>query len=206
LVAGGGYRVLFVNFRDYIWVMEAPAGEASREVIKKIKETLPGKPIKYIAVTHFHSDHSSGIRSYVVEGATVVTTKGNRNHFEELAKNSFTISPDALSMNPQLPKMEFVENKKRVFTDGITTIELYDIGPSPHADELLVAYLPKEKILVEADVFDFPFDGRTASNIHFGKWIEEKGLDVEKIIPVHGTITTMENFRAALTALEQRKK
>jgi len=191
-VTVSGYRVLFINFKDYIWVMEAPVGDAaSQEAISKIKETIPNKPIKYLAVTHHHADHTAGARTFIAEGSTLVTTKGNRSYFEQMAKSRFTISPDALTLNPQPLKIEFVENAKRIFTDGVTTVELYDIGPSPHAEEILIAYLPKEKILFEADAFDEPMDDRFVSTVHLAKWIDQKSLAVEQLVPVHGIITTM---------------
>ncbi len=84
--------------------------------------------------------------------------------------------------------MEFVENDKKVFTDGVTTVELYDIGPSPHAEEILIAYLPKEKTLFEADLFDEPMDDRFVSTVHLAKWIDQKSLVVEQIVPVHGEL------------------
>ena len=50
--------------------------------------------------------------------------------------------------------IETVENKKRVFQDNKHVLELYDIGPNPHANEILIAYLPKEKILFQADMLN----------------------------------------------------
>jgi hypothetical protein len=192
----GSYKVLFVNFKDYIWIMEAPINDfISKDVIFKIKEMLPGKPIKYLAVTHHHIDHSGGTRTFVSEGATLVTTKGNRNFFEQMMKSNFTISPDTFSLNPKPLKMEFVENSKRTFTDGETTVELYDIGAGPHAEEMLVAYLPKEKILYQADLFDDISGLRSQTTVQLAKWIESKKLLVETIVSVHGTVTKFENFQ-----------
>ena len=127
-----GYKVLFIDFKDHIWALEAPVGDASaRMIIQQIKETIPNKPIKYIALTHFHDDHASGARTFIAEGATLLTTKGNRGHFEQLMKGKFSIAPDLLTTNPQPLKLEFIENGKRVITDGTTTVELYEIGPQP---------------------------------------------------------------------------
>ena len=201
-------KVLFIDLKDYIWVMEAPGvGADSRQVIDKIKETIPGKPIKYLAVTHHHSDHAGGVRTYIADGVTVVTTRGNRRYFERVAKSQFTIAPDDLMLKPQPLKIEFVENGKRVFTDGTQTVELYNFGPNPHAEEMLVAYLPKERILFEADVLDRPLNGdypiAEESAVYLAAWIKRNNLAVEKIIPVHGTITTMTEL---LTAVAEREK
>ena len=205
-IRAGGYKVLAVNLRDYIFVMEAPTGDAaSKDVIAKIKETIPGKPIKYLAVTHHHLDHSGGARTYVAEGATLITTKGNRNYFEQMVKSQFTIAPDTLAHNRQALKMEFIEKGKRVFTDGTTTVEIYDIGASPHTEEMLVAYLPKEKILYEADLFDDLAGLRSKTTAQLAKWIESRKLAVETIVPVHGRVTTFEELKKDIAERQTKK-
>lgn len=209
-VLAGGYNVLFVNFKDYIFVMEAPGGDAvSRDAIAKIKETIPGKPIKYIAVTHFHDDHAGGVRTYIAEGATLVVAPGEKNFFEKVAKSKFTINPDTLARNPQPPKIETVEKGKRVFTDGAMTVELLDIGSGPHTDEMLVAYLPNEKILYQGDLLNNPLNGDAPiandTSAHFAKWIESKKLAVERIVPVHGTPQTPDNLRKAVAEMPTTK-
>ena len=42
------------------------------EIIKWIKQNIPGKPITHIIPTHHHNDHGAGIRPYVAEGAALV--------------------------------------------------------------------------------------------------------------------------------------
>lgn len=75
-VNAGGYNVLFAAFKDYIFVMEAPGNDnVSRQAIEQIKKTFPGKPIRYVAVTHHHDDHAGGIRTYIAEGATVIAPR-----------------------------------------------------------------------------------------------------------------------------------
>ena len=52
--------------------------ERSLAVIAKVKETDPGKPIRSLVNTHVHFDHSGGLRTYVDEGATIVTHEANQ--------------------------------------------------------------------------------------------------------------------------------
>jgi glyoxylase-like metal-dependent hydrolase (beta-lactamase superfamily II) len=202
--AANGYNVMFVAMNDHVLVVEAPLNDAtSKKVMAKIKETVPDKPIKYIVTTHFHDDHSGGIRTYMGEGATVVTTPGNKAYFEKVAKAVRTIAPDALTLKPRQPVIETVENMKRVFTDSNHTVELYDIGPGPHTKEMLVVYLPKEKILFEGDMLGLPPDSTlvTAANEtteHFAERIQALGLTPEKIASVHGRTATMAELRASL--------
>jgi hypothetical protein len=160
-LAGGTHNVLFIAFNDHILVLEAPEqilyGSNSVQALAKIKETVPGKPIKYLVLTHHHSDHAGGFREYVAEGATIVTTAGNKNWIEKATAVQSSLLP-RLSLQNKL-KIEVVENKKRVFQDDKHVVELYDIGPNPHAKEILVVYLPKEKILFQADMLNAAANG-----------------------------------------------
>jgi glyoxylase-like metal-dependent hydrolase (beta-lactamase superfamily II) len=210
-VLAGGYNVMFVGFKDFVFVMETPGNDGvSNRAIEAIKRTLPGKPIKYVSVTHHHDDHAGGLRRYIAEGATVIAAPGERAFFDKVAKSKFTIDPDALTRDPQPLKIEVIEGGKRVLTDGSTTVEILDIGSGPHTEEMLVAYLPNEKILFQGDLINRPANGdypiANDTSAHFLGWVESSKLAVDKIIPVHGTVTTMEELRKAVADMASAKK
>jgi glyoxylase-like metal-dependent hydrolase (beta-lactamase superfamily II) len=199
---GGTHNVMFVAFNDYILVIEAPEqiiyGNNSVQALAKIKETVPGKPIKYLVLTHHHTDHSGGFREYVAEGATIVTTSGNKSLLEKVASNESSLLPTLKSKIV----IETVENKKRVFEDDKHRVELYDIGPNPHANEILMAYLPKEKILFQADMLNAAPNGSIPIaqdvTISFNEKLQQLGLNVEKIYGVHGRPATPEELKASI--------
>src|SRR5262249_17527695 len=143
-------------------------------------------------------------RSYIAEGVTVVTTPSNQRYFEKMAAGTFTINRDDQSAKQRKPIFEFVENKKRIFTDGTQTVEIIDIGPSPHAKEMLIAYLPKAKLVFQGDLVNLPASGKyqpttiNDSTRHFFKSIQKLGLDVDRIAAVHGPATSMEDLRKAM--------
>jgi glyoxylase-like metal-dependent hydrolase (beta-lactamase superfamily II) len=200
---GGGYSSLVVAFNDYVLVVEAPLGDAvAKNLLQKIRETIPGKPIRYVANTHHHSDHAGGIRTFMAEGITVVTTPGNVAYFEKTAQRTFTLPPDSLQLSPQKPKFETIAGGKRVFSDGQHTVELIDIGPNPHANELLVAWLPKERILFEGDMFFKNPDNSTApaiaATVQFAGAIEKLGLRPATFAGVHQRVYSMQDLQAAL--------
>lgn len=210
-VNAGGYNVLAVGFKDHVFVMEAPGGDQiSRQAIEQIKKLFPDKPIRYIAVTHHHDDHAGGLRTYIAEGATVIAAPGEKTFFERIAKSKFTIEPDPLALNPKELKIETIQDGRRVLSDGTTTVELLDIGAGPHTEEMLVAYLPNEKMVFQGDLLNRPANGdypiANDTTVHFAKWLETKKLPVEKIIPVHGTITTIEELKQAVRNKETAKK
>jgi len=208
-LAGGTHNIMFVAFNDYILVIEAPEqifyGSNSIQALAKIKETVPGKPIKYLVLTHHHSDHAGGFREYVAEGSTLVTAPGNKSFLEQVAKLESSMLPKtAWSKRPMT--IETVENKKRVFEDDKHRLELYDIGPNPHAKEMLVAYLPKQKILFQADMFNANPNGSIPIaqdiTLSFSENLQKLGLAVEKIYGVHGRPATPDELK---TSIDRRR-
>jgi glyoxylase-like metal-dependent hydrolase (beta-lactamase superfamily II) len=210
-VSAGGYNVLFVGFKDHVFVMEAPGGDnVSKQAIEQIKKTIPGKPIRYIAVTHHHDDHAGGIRTYIAEGAELIALPGEKAFFEQVAKSVFTIDPDSLTLNPQPLKSEVIDGGKRVLTDGTMTVELRDIGSGPHTDQMLVAYFPNEKMVFQGDLLNRPANGdppiANDTTVHFANWIVSSKLPVEKVLGVHGPASTFEELRSAVERKQKETK
>jgi glyoxylase-like metal-dependent hydrolase (beta-lactamase superfamily II) len=203
-LGGGSHNSLLVVFKDHSLLVEAPLGEErTQALLAKIAELAPGKPLRYVVPTHYHFDHSGGLRGVIAAGATIVTTPGNKAFIEELAAAPHTIRPDELSRRPKTPVIE-VFTGKRVFSDGTRTVEIYDVGPNPHIDEMAVAYLPKEKVLFVVDLFGIPAEGplplATPAMAQFADKIKALGLDVEKIASGHGRIGSIEDLRKALAS------
>ncbi|HET6669124.1 MAG TPA: MBL fold metallo-hydrolase [Pyrinomonadaceae bacterium] len=206
-LAGGTHNVLFVAFNDHVLVVEAPEqilyANNSVQALAKIKETVPGKPIKYLVLTHHHSDHAGGFREYVAEGTTIVTTAETKSFLEKAAAAESSLLP---KFSGKKLNIEMLDNKKRVFQDDKHIVELYDIGPNPHAKEMLVVYLPKEKILFQADLLNAAPNGTFPiaqdPTISFSEKLQQLGLNVEKIYGVHGRAATPEELR---TSIERRR-
>jgi glyoxylase-like metal-dependent hydrolase (beta-lactamase superfamily II) len=200
LVGGGSHHSLAVVLGDHVVVVEAPLNEErSLAVMAKIAETAPGKPVRYVVPTHYHFDHSGGLRTYIARGVTVVTTPGNRAFVERLAAAPHTIRPDLLARQPRPPVIETFTGK-RVFGEGAGTLEVLDVGPNPHVTEAVIAYLPRAKAVFVSDLFTIPAQGpfppASPALVHFGERI--KALAVETFAPGHGRIGTMEDLKAAL--------
>jgi glyoxylase-like metal-dependent hydrolase (beta-lactamase superfamily II) len=203
----GPYNSIFVVFKDYVLVVEAGFNNRySQSSIAEIKKVAPDRPIRYLVSTHFHFDHLSGVRSYIAEGTTIVTTADAKVIIEKAAGASHVMRPDALSRNPKRPVIEVME-AKRVFTDGNHTVELYQIA-NPHVGQMIIAWLPKEKLLFEADMLDIPEAGNPPAGddtIDLAEKIEKLGLQVETIIPVHGRIGKIDDLRQAVSSRTSRK-
>ena len=150
-LTGGTHHSLVVEFKDYMAIIEGPLDEArSMAVMAEAKRLVINKPIKYVINTHHHFDHLGGLRAYVAEGATVITSASNKTYYDQVLKMKGTIEPDKLSKTPKIPAYVLVTDKF-VLTDGTQKIELYPMKEDNHAEGMLLAYIPSGKILVEAD-------------------------------------------------------
>ena len=196
------YSQMFVVFKDYVLVVESPLHDGiSQAIITKIKEVAPDKPIKYLVPTHYHFDHLGGVRAYIAKGATILTTAGNRTLIEKIATAAHTIRPDSLSLNQRKVALETFTDKK-VISDGQQTVELYNLGSTPHVDEIVMVYLPKEKIIFVSDLMmtriTKPFTPVSATDLDFAQKLRKLDLQIETIANGHGWLGTMAEFRDAL--------
>ena len=180
-------RALFMAFKDYVVVLEAVGDSQIGERVKAhVAATVPGKPIRYLAMSHFHPFYTWGLRPYVADGVTLITTAGNRGYLNEIAGAPYTLKPDRLQRHPREPIYEMVEGK-RVFDDGTQRLEIVDIGKdSAHTDENLVFYLPRNKMIFQGDLFVVRKQGkpRPASKRAQGlyKHIQKHRMQVETIV------------------------
>ena len=181
----GSYDSVIVEFKDYVMMLEAGQSEArGLAYIAETKKLIPNKPIRYVVNTHPHSDHTGGLPPLVAEGAIIVTQKNNEDFLQKALNTPRTLLNDTLAKNPKKAKIEAVSEKK-VFSDGTRTVELYHVSPVPHSNGLLIAYIPKEKVLFQGDFTVTP--GQPA-NDHLKALVpilEKLNLDFDRYINVH---------------------
>ena len=189
---GGGANTLAIEMRDHIVLVDTPTSEARvLAVFAKAKELIPNKPVRFVVVTHDHWDHAGGIRTAMDAGATIVMHEMYRPFFERVATMPHTVMPDRLSMSKKAPKFQTVGDSGRL-SDGNRTIEIYNITGNVHAAGLLMAYLPKEKIVAEADA---PGQAEPLISVLVPSAaalfdnIRRRKLNVQTIAPLHGMHT-----------------
>jgi glyoxylase-like metal-dependent hydrolase (beta-lactamase superfamily II) len=201
----GGYAVIAVDFKDHIAIVESGQNEArALAVIAEAKRLMPNKPIRYLVNSHSHIDHSGGLRGFVAEGSTILTHQVNKAYLEKTLSQPHTLSPDKAQANGKKPVVEAVGDK-RVLTDGAHVIELYHLQNFGHHDGMLIAYFPKEKVLLEADAYNpqattaTPPSPASPYTLSLIDNIERLKLDVQRIVPVHypadGRVVTMAELR-----------
>ena len=182
----GSYDSVIVEFKDHIMMLEAGQSEArGLAYIAEAKKLIPNKPIRYVMNTHPHSDHTGGLPPLVAEGATIVTQRNNQEFLEKALNTPRTLLNDTLARSPRKARVEAVSEKK-VYSDGARTVEIYHVAPVPHSNGLLIAYIPREKILFQGD-FSLPAEGQPA-NDHVKALVpivERLKLDFDRYINVH---------------------
>jgi len=202
---GGSHHSLAIDQRDHIVIVEGPQDETrSLAVIAKAKETIPNKPIKYLINTHAHFDHSGGLRTYVDEGATIVTHEMNKAYYEKAWSAPRTLGPDRLAQSKKMERFETFTGK-HVLTDGGRSIEIHPIEGNGHNDAFVMVYLPREKILAEVDAYtptaaDTPAPATpNPFAINLYENIQRLKLDVKQIAALHGPrLATLADLRAAV--------
>jgi glyoxylase-like metal-dependent hydrolase (beta-lactamase superfamily II) len=201
---GGTHHSVAIDQADHVVVVEGPQSEErSLAVIAKVKEIIPNKPLRYLINTHVHFDHSGGLRTWVDEGATIVTHQMNRPYYEQAWAAPRTLNPDRLAQSKKSATFETFSDK-HVLTDGKRSIEIYEIAGSGHNDGFLMVYLPKEKILVEGDAYTplavgAPTPAVNPFWVNLHENIQRLKLDVRQIAALHGPrLTTMADLRGAI--------
>ena len=192
-LGGGSHHSVVVEYPKYITVIDSPLNdERALAVIAEAKKLVPNKPIKYVVNTHSHFDHLGGVRAFIAEGATVITQEMNKAYYQQIFKAPRTLNPDRLSQSPR--KATYITVKDSfVLSDGGREIDIYHMHDNTHNEGMLMVYIPKEKVLVEADMFQIPVADppapRTLANIkNLAANIERLKLDVVTFAPLHGVV------------------
>jgi len=203
-LTGGTHHSVAVEFSDHVAVIEAPLNEdRSNAVIAEVKKLLPAKPIRYLINTHHHFDHSGGLRTYVAEGATIVTHQINKAFYETTFKSPHTLNPDRQWREKKKAKILAI-GAKHVMSDSARTVELHLIQDNPHNTGIIMAWLPKEKLLVEVDVYSpLPPNASPPANpnpnmVNLYDNIQRLNLDVNRIVPLHGRVVELAELKRTI--------
>jgi len=188
LIGGNGTYALFVEMSDH--VVAIGGTQTVPASIAEMRKVISEKPIKYGVLTHHHSDHVPGAASYAEEGATIITFKEN----ETVVRNAAG-TDDA--------RLEFVEDSMTL-TDGSRKVVLYNIGPTPHAENILIAYLPDQGIIFEADHFPNPANGvippANPVTVVFAEALDKLNLDYTRIVGAHSArVASPADLKTALS-------
>jgi len=193
-VTGGSHNSLAVVMADHVDVVEPPLNEVrSIAVIDAIKSRFPGKPIRNIVVSHFHFDHSGGVRRYAAEGATVVVGAQSQAHFEAVVNARHSVVPDELQKSPRQVTVTAVPAAGLTLTDGVRTVNVYPVQ-NTHAADMVFAFVPGENLVFVSDLFSPPTPTVAVADIppSLTTAFTAFGLTVNKIAGGHGAMAVVQ--------------
>jgi glyoxylase-like metal-dependent hydrolase (beta-lactamase superfamily II) len=202
-VTGGTHHSAAIEMSDHLIVVEAPLNdERALAVLAEVRGLAP-KPVKFVINSHHHFDHAGGLRAVAGEGITVLTHEVNRSFFSRVLATPATVNPDHLTRTGKKGAVEGVRDRQ-VLSDGTREIEIHHIAGNLHHDGLLMVYLPKERLLIQADAYTpapanappptppHPFNVNLADNI------ARLNLNVEQLLPLHGRIVPLAELHRAV--------
>lgn len=203
---GGTFRVLFFDLGDGVAVFDAPASRArSKWVVEEIRKVLGDKPVKYLVLSHFHDDHVRGVGYYVDLGVQIVTTRETAPIVARYATVQSRLNPD-LPSEGRRPSFLLVDGdehtgqrKGRLELAGSPgrILTIYTLPDCPHARDMLVAYQPEGRLIVQADLFVelAPYSPTSAA---FAAWMASPSAPkIDWIVGTHLERISRETFEAA---------
>lgn len=177
----GGYVALVAEFTDHVMVVEAGQAEARGEqILAEVKALLPNKPIRYLVNSHPHSDHTAGIVPFIRNGTTLITHANNVRFLDMALSTPRTL----LGQETLDPTIQGV-NGVTVYEDAMNRVELHSV-PNGHTDGMLVAVLPKQGVLFQAD-FTLPAAGAEPNPfvVTLANYVADANVQFERYLAVH---------------------
>lgn len=203
-LAGGSHNSVAIEMADHLIVVESPLYDGrAAAMLAEATRLAPGKPVRFVVNSHHHFDHAGGLRAAAAEGATLVTSALAQPWFERAFANPNRIAPDRLAKSGRSAQVIGVSGK-RVFADASRTVEVHELTGSIHTLGFLMVWLPKERLLIEADAYTPGPPGAAppavpnANNVNLVDNIERLKLGVERILPLHSRIVPIAELYTAI--------
>ena len=188
-LAGGSHHSVVFEFDDHLKIFEVPLTEArTKAVIDQARKLRPDKPLTHAIVSHHHLDHAGGFRTAVAEGLTIVTHRGNEAFFKDIAARPHTRGGDALSRSPKPVTFELVDDQV-IYNDNTNEVRLYKSNGNIHTGLLVYAWVPRDRMLVQADFYDVNWLWHPWGD-NFLENLKARNIEPRLHVPIHGKIQT----------------
>jgi glyoxylase-like metal-dependent hydrolase (beta-lactamase superfamily II) len=195
-LSGGTHNSVLIEMKDHLILVESPINDDRAAAVLGEVKKLSSKPLKYVIASHHHFDHAGGLRAVSAEGATIITHDANKAFLEKVLAAPATLSPDRLAKAGKKGTVE-ATGAKRTLTDGSRTVDIHQIADNIHHAGIVMVHLPKEKLLVEADVYTPPAPNAPAPASVNPTWVSladnitRLNLAVDQILPLHGRVVPL---------------
>ena len=200
LIQGIPNTSIIVEQQDGIVVVEGALSSARAEaLIRYIRATYPGKPIRFVTAGHHHADHAGGMRPFVALGARAVVHTNAVPFFRDVfANRSSRLLPDRLDgLNRTATILPVPTSGSITLPDPVRPV-VVPPETTTHATTTVLVFVPSEGVLfVNGDTYT-PGAPPGPGARSLDQTIRANGLAVQSIVGGHGGIITYAAFQAAL--------
>ena len=202
-LTGGTHHSLAVVQERGIVLAEAPLyPERSEAILAFLRARFPQRAVTHVISSHHHTDHSAGLRTFVALGTEIVLGRDSADFFRsEVFRAPSRIIADRLAERRARPRLRTVPSQGNVtLADAERPLVVQHVRSS-HANDMLITYLPRQKLLFVSDVYSpqGPFNPVWAGELRAA--LRELQLDVAFIAGAHGAgLATVEDLDRALAA------
>ncbi|HZS67604.1 MAG TPA: MBL fold metallo-hydrolase [Burkholderiales bacterium] len=153
-VVGGSHNSLLVEMSDHLVMVDAPVNDAqSLWVVNAAQQRFPGKPIRWLVLTHHHMDHAGGMRGILAQGAVLVVGQGTAQHYRKALASPMTRNPDMKPMDFSQVAILEVPDSHVMSDSGGRQVIAYTMPDNPHARGMLMVYVPDAKLGYVTDIW-----------------------------------------------------
>jgi glyoxylase-like metal-dependent hydrolase (beta-lactamase superfamily II) len=200
MLEGAGGNIGVSVGEDGVFVIDDQFAPLSEKILTAIK-ALSDKPLKFLVNTHYHGDHSGGNENMTKAGATIIAHDNVKKRLEGEQRDGSFKPKEAL------PVITF--NDKLNITINDESVAVFHVA-NAHTDGDALLYFTESNVLHTGDTY---FNGRYPyidlnSGGSVKGYIEaaKRGLMVideeTKIIPGHGKLSNLEEYKGFLKMLE----
>jgi len=192
-VGRGDYHSLLVLFGDHSVLVE-PVGAAAtaRQLIAEISARFPRQPLRFVAATHHHDDHVAALRGYFAAGVTLLSPRSNAAYFRAIATARHTIAGAAPIAGDRVREVALPHR----IADATNELVLLSAGPTEHAEEMTIAWLPRAGIVFQGDLFrGGTMEAPRKSTLQFAAALERLGITPQRIAGAHGEVVSFDALR-----------
>jgi glyoxylase-like metal-dependent hydrolase (beta-lactamase superfamily II) len=193
-IEGSTHNSLVVEQATGIVVIEAPLyAKRSEALLTWIGTQFPGKQVTHVIVTHFHSDHSAGLRTFVSAGATVIAGDAALALYRRVFSARRTIEPDRQTTMPRQAVLRGVSPGAVVtLPSGDQSVDVYTVDTT-HSADMVVAVV--DGVLFVSDIYNPGVPGRLAELRELRQAISDNpNIPVVTIAGSHGTTSTLQEL------------
>jgi glyoxylase-like metal-dependent hydrolase (beta-lactamase superfamily II) len=172
----------------------------SNWILNAARTKYPGKPVRFLVLTHHHMDHAGGVRAFAAQGATIIVGQGNGEHFRRVLAAPFKRNPDLGARDLTATPIAEVGDK-RLFNDGAREVGVYVIE-NPHATGLMIGYVADARLGFVTDIWSpgaGPLPDKLNPNLAaLVTGVKKAGISPARFAGGHGSVADY----APLAALE----